>query len=133
MGNRAFIYFKPQDMSLYLHWHGGAESVAAFLKCADEFGVYHDDNFPARLTQIIGNFFGGTLSLGLCGGQLAGQGQRYTLDLLENRLCIIHRGTWFGIDGFYSLVKEDASPILQAVSDANREAFVTRKTTREKL
>lgn len=65
MGNRASIVLPEHKLSIYLHWNGGPESVAAFLKYAHDMGVRNDDYYPARLLQIIGNFFGGTNSLGV--------------------------------------------------------------------
>lgn len=70
MGNRAVITFdkkpSPQSLGIYLHWNGGAESVVAFMDCADHYGIRADDNYEvARFAQIIGNFFGGTLSVGI--------------------------------------------------------------------
>lgn len=65
MGNRAVI--QTQDgTGIYLHWNGGPESVLAFLDAAKHFNVRTGDDYGvARLVQIIGNFFGGTLSLGV--------------------------------------------------------------------
>jgi len=71
MGNRAVITLakKPTENSvgIYLHWNGGAESVLAFAETAKHFGVrFYDETYAtARLAQIIGNFFGGTTSLGV--------------------------------------------------------------------
>ena len=71
MGNRAVITLskKPTQNSvgIYLHWNGGAESVLAFAEAAKHFGVHLNDETyaTARLAQIIGNFFGGTLSVGV--------------------------------------------------------------------
>ena len=68
MGNRAVIGFEGQKTGIYLHWNGGEESVKAFLQCARTYGVcdpVKDSYGIARLVQIIGNFFGGSLSLGL--------------------------------------------------------------------
>ena len=66
MGNRAVIAFKDQDCGIYLHWNGGRASVEAFLRSGSEL-VRHDDDcyMPARLAQIIGNWLGGNLSLGV--------------------------------------------------------------------
>lgn len=72
MGNRAVLAFADSEgeiasFGVYLHWNGGIESVAAFLDYAEE--VHHragDCSYSAsRLTQVIGNYFGGSLSLGL--------------------------------------------------------------------
>ena len=57
MGNRAVITtrkagFDPANsnaMGVYLHWNGGRDSVEAW----------------ARLCQVIGNYFGGGLSIGI--------------------------------------------------------------------
>jgi hypothetical protein len=71
MGNRVVITFdkKPTRSSLgiYLHWNGGPESVLAFLEAANEFRVRAgDDPYQlARVVQIIGNYFGGTTSIGV--------------------------------------------------------------------
>ncbi len=73
MGNRAVIAFQeenwntvqPDSVGIYLHWNGGPDSVTAFLDAAKQLGVRPDDYGVARLCQIIGNWFGGTLSLGI--------------------------------------------------------------------
>ena len=68
MGNRAVITIKennvPQEdwQSLYLHWNGGRDTVEPLLhlRCQE------DSNYAiARLSQLIGNTLGGTLSLGV--------------------------------------------------------------------
>lgn len=70
MGNRAVIAFGKDENStgIYLHWNGGPESVKAFLKAAKDLGARDplEDNYGiARIAQIIGNFFGGTTSIGV--------------------------------------------------------------------
>ena len=69
MGNRAVIRLENKnEVAIYLHWNGGVESVLAFLEAAKKFGVrdpLQDSYGMARLTQIVCNFFGGTLSVGL--------------------------------------------------------------------
>ena len=73
MGNRAVIAFdderkeKENCPAIYLHWNGSAHTVDAFLKAAKEFGIRGNDAHycMARLTQVIGNAIGGTLSLGV--------------------------------------------------------------------
>jgi hypothetical protein len=72
MGNRAVITtkenFENNGVGIYLHWNGGRDSVEAFLKYCDLRGFRSPDidcyGF-ARLCQVIGNFFGGGLSLGI--------------------------------------------------------------------
>lgn len=65
MGNRAVIRFKDQDVGIYLHWNGGRDSVEAFLEYCRLKEYRSDDYGIARLTTVIGNFFGGGLSVGL--------------------------------------------------------------------
>lgn len=68
MGNRAVIAFGKSKTALgiYLHWNGGHESVKAFLDAAKRLKAVGDEHCgPARLIQIIGNFYGGTNSLGI--------------------------------------------------------------------
>jgi hypothetical protein len=74
MGNRAVLQFKHRNQynnkvetlpSIYLHWNGGRASVEAFLDVAKKLNIRSDSYGVARLCQIIGNFFGGDLSLGV--------------------------------------------------------------------
>lgn len=72
MGNRAVITteagFENNGIGVYLHWNGGRDSVQAFLKYC-KLKNYRDpdaDNYGwARLCQVIGNFLGGTTSIGI--------------------------------------------------------------------
>ena len=65
MGNRAVITDKDKRIGVYLHWNGGRDSVQAFLKYCELRGFRPDDYGWARLCQVIGNFFGGGLSIGI--------------------------------------------------------------------
>ena len=72
MGNRAVITVAPYaetNVGIYLHWNGGRESVEAFLDAAKALGMRSPGGDPyyamARLVQIIGNYFGGSTSLGI--------------------------------------------------------------------
>lgn len=76
MGNRAVITTKKAGvnpansdaMGVYLHWNGGRDSVEAFLAYCKlkQFRSPEKDNYGwARLCQVIGNFFGGGLSIGI--------------------------------------------------------------------
>lgn len=72
MGNRAVITtrqnFKNNGVGIYLHWNGGYDSVNAFLKYCELKGYRTPDNDDygwARLCQVIGNYFGGGLSIGI--------------------------------------------------------------------
>ena len=72
MGNRAVITtkenFENNGIGVYLHWNGGYDSVSAFLKYCELKGYRTPDNDCygwARLCQVIGNFFGGSCSVGI--------------------------------------------------------------------
>ena len=72
MGNRAVITtrenFNNDGVGVYLHWNGGRDSVQAFLTYCNMKGYREptSDNYGwARLCQVIGNFFGGELSIGI--------------------------------------------------------------------
>ena len=72
MGNRAVITTRENwrhcGVGIYLHWNGGRDSVEAFLKYCDLKGYRSPDQDSygwARLCQVIGNFFGGGLSVGI--------------------------------------------------------------------
>ena len=75
MGNRAVITTSKStdiknstDIGIYLHWNCGRDSVQAFLKYCELKGYRspEKDNYGwARLCQVIGNFFGGELSIGI--------------------------------------------------------------------
>lgn len=68
MGNTAIIKFedyrRTSQTEVYLHWNGGPESVVAFLDYTKQH-VRLGDYFIARFVQVIGNFFGGDVSLGV--------------------------------------------------------------------
>jgi len=72
MGNRAVIAFVDDNgvqdensVGIYLHWNGGRDSVEGFLQAAKDYGLRSGSYGVARLTQIIGNCFPGTLSVGV--------------------------------------------------------------------
>lgn len=65
MGNRAVIQMQGEDTGIYLHWNGGRDTVQPLLSVAKEYGLRGDSYGMARLAQMMGNFFGGTLSLGV--------------------------------------------------------------------
>ena len=72
MGNRAVIAFindkgkkDKNSVGIYLHWNGGRDSVEGFLQTAKDYELRSGSYGVARLTQIIANGLGGTLSLGV--------------------------------------------------------------------
>ncbi len=68
MGNRAVITTTKKDLAIYLHWNGGRDTVEPLLKYCELQG-YRPPSVDcygwARIAQVMGNFFGGTLSLGI--------------------------------------------------------------------
>lgn len=68
MGNRALIKGIGKGFAVYVHWNGGYDSVLAFTQYCKLKGYRSpesDTYGTARLCQVIGNFFGGNLSVGL--------------------------------------------------------------------
>ncbi|WP_322150890.1 hypothetical protein [Paratractidigestivibacter sp.] len=72
MGNRAIITTADKEIGIYLHWNGGRDSVEAFLAYCALKGYRSPTTDPsygfARLAQVVGNFFGGGLSVGVVDG-----------------------------------------------------------------
>lgn len=69
MGNRAVITDTKRTTALYLHWNGGRDSVEAFLEYCRLKRYRSPSTDPAyafaRLAQVVGNYFGGSLSVGV--------------------------------------------------------------------
>lgn len=68
MGNRAVITTPEHEIAIYLHWNGGRDTIEPLLKYCDYQGwrpPTEDCYGWARLCQVIGNFFGGELSVGI--------------------------------------------------------------------
>ena len=68
MGNRAIITTRERKIGLYLHWNGGRDTVEPLLRYCELQGYRppSSDNYGwARICQVVGNFFGGTLSVGI--------------------------------------------------------------------
>lgn len=72
MGNRAIIQtresYENEGIGIYLHWNGGYDSVSAFLKYCELKGYRAPDKDSygwARFCQVVGNYFGGGLSIGI--------------------------------------------------------------------
>lgn len=68
MGNRAVITTESKKIGVYLHWNGGRDSVEGFLKYCKLKGYRppETDSYGwARLCQVIGNYFGGSTSIGI--------------------------------------------------------------------
>ena len=68
MGNRAVITTEEKRIGVYLHWNGGRDSVRAFLTYCLMKGYRSPEQDCygwARLCQVVGNFFGDGLSVGV--------------------------------------------------------------------
>lgn len=67
MGNRAIIKQAGKHTGVYLHWNGGRDSVEAFLEYCKLKGYsgFETDYGLARFCQVVGNWFGAGLSLGI--------------------------------------------------------------------
>lgn len=69
MGNTAIIKPENGTQGVYLHWNGGRDSVEPFLeycKLKGYRGLDQDTSYGlSRLAQVVGNFFGGSTSLGV--------------------------------------------------------------------
>lgn len=129
MGNRAVVTVEGSKIGVYLHWNGGVESVSAFLRAAKDLGVRapisDTSYFYARFAQIIGNFFGGSTSVGI--------------DSIEKLDTDNGDNGTFVIDGSFKIVRREHSrhhpaemtadmqnqsdKIYQAVMEANERAF----------
>ena len=68
MGNRAVITTPERKVGLYVHWNGGRDTIEPLLRYCELKG-YRDpakDEYGwARMCQVLGNFFGGTNSVGI--------------------------------------------------------------------
>lgn len=68
MGNRAVITTPERKVGIYLHWNGGRDTIEPLLKYCELQGYRapsNDDYGWARICQVMGNFFGGSTSLGI--------------------------------------------------------------------
>tara|TARA_R100001126_G_scaffold8122_1_gene4236 strand:+ start:1038 stop:1457 length:420 start_codon:yes stop_codon:yes gene_type:complete len=123
MGNRAVITIKQDNVpkenwdSLYLHWNGGRDSVEPFLHVAKLYGIRcaGDSSYGiARLAQLIGNYFGGTLSLGV------GRYGRLDTDNYDNGVYVIG-GDWEIVDReFFEGKEQQAHDFDEFVKDIRK-------------
>lgn len=147
MGNRAVITMEKRTTSssagIYLHWNGGPESVLAFAEAAKHFEVrFSDETYAtARLAQIIGNYFGGTLSVGVgilrhldCKNYDNGT---YRVSLENNEIVLEQspdgKKNWQRLDNAqikkhpYWQKKEDREDILSDIISKNKAFFMANE------
>lgn len=123
MGNRAVITTPDRQIGIYLHWNGGRDTVEPLLKYCELKGYRApsaDTYGWARLCQVIGNFFGGALSVGI---------GRYTdddsMDPGDNGIYIIEG--WKIVDrippydGFIEQDEHDFDGMLRAFDESMPE------------
>lgn len=127
MGNRAVITTSrslcvkdSDDLGVYLHWNGGRDSVNSFLTYCKMRGFRcpeHDSYGWARLCQVIGNFFGGDLSIGI------DKCRNLDCDNFDNGVYIIK--DWEIVDRLYMHHPEqdyyDLDTALRAIDKAQPE------------
>ena len=116
MGNRAVITTEARDLGVYLHWNGGRDSVEAFLLYCKIKGYRCPENDFygwARLCQIIGNWFGGELSLGI------DRYDKLDTDNGDNGVYIIKDWQIVGRE-FYKGEEQDTYNLLDMIKDINR-------------
>lgn len=120
MGNRAVIRTKSQrytDLGVYVHWNGDRASIEAFLTYCKLRGFRppEQDHYGwARLCQIIGNFFGGGLSVGI------DHASRLDLDNGDNGVYVIENwrivGREYAPEGQATPISE-LLPMLRVIDD----------------
>ena len=124
MGNRAVITVAPFSMSnvgIYVHWNGGRASVEGFMKACRELGYRDpaaDSSYAmARLTQAIGQYFGGSTSLGI------GVVRELDTDNGDNGVYVIGAG-WEIVGREFADAKHDE--IDPAITDAIAAEIVAK-------
>ena len=119
MGNRAIITTKEgyqnNGAGIYLHWNGGRDSVEGFLLYAKLQGCRGGDYGLARMTQYIGNWFGGTLSLGIVPAQ-CGAGDDNGVYIIDDDFNIIDRKE-IG-EGFTEQQEYDIYEVVESINEA---------------
>ena len=121
MGNRAVLEFNDNPVGIYLHWNGGRKTVEPLLAVAREYVIRGTNDYTvARLAQMMGNYFGGTLSIGV------GLVDRMDCDngdngvyLIDNNLNIIERKYFSGQEQ----TKDDPKLIKQHLKKINDDIF----------
>lgn len=113
MGNRAVITtrknFENNGVGVYIHWYGGVDSVEAFLKYAELKGYRppNEDCYGwARLCQIIGNFCGGSCSVGVDTVNNLNTGNSDNGTYIIDGWTIVERVRFYGKEQKYHRMKD---------------------------
>jgi hypothetical protein len=129
MGNRAVITTKDKKIGVYLHWNGGRDSVEAFLKYCELKGYRPPESDCygwARLCQVIGNFFGGELSIGI------DQYDRLDKDNGDNGVYVIE--DWQIVDRlFISWPEQHEYDLVEMLKDINSKQPKDEQLEEDKL
>ena len=121
MGNRAVLAFVNDEgkkdknsVGIYLHWNGGRDSVEGFLQTAKDYELRSGSYGVARLTQIIANGLGGTLSLGV--------------DMLKNLDCDNYDNGVYWIDQNFNIIDREyiSRPDFKEQQQYSLTSFVRR-------
>lgn len=119
MGNRAVITtrenFENNGVGIYLHWHGGRDSVEGFLEYCKRRGYRKpdEDNYGwAYLVTTITNCFGDGLSVGI------DVVNNLDCDNFDNGVYIIEG--WDIVDRIYFKgTEQQVYPLEKMISDIN--------------
>lgn len=129
MGNRAVITTKDKKIGVYLHWNGGRDSVEAFLKYCELKGYRAPETDCygwARLCQVIGNFFGGDLSIGI------DQYNRLDTDNGDNGVYVIE--DWKIVDRlFISWPEQHEYDLVAMLKEINQAQPESERLPEEKI
>ena len=129
MGNRAVITTRDKKIGVYLHWNGGRDSVEAFLKYCELKGFRSPETDCygwARLCQVIGNYFGGDLSIGI------DQYNRLDTDNGDNGVYVIE--DWKIVDRlFISWSEQHEYDLIEMLKDINKAQPTNEQLPEEKI
>lgn len=128
MGNRAVIKMNGVDTGIYLHWNGGRDSVEGFLEYCKMKEFRGGDYGMARLTQVIANYFGGGLSIGI------DTAEKLDCDNYDNGMYIIDEH--FNIverKYFDDCVEQKKYPLYNFVKEVNNAQPKNEQFTEEKI
>ena len=106
MGNRAIIttkkFYDADGTGVYLHWNGGYDSVRAFTEYCKRKGYRDPEADPsyalARLVQVVGNFFGGSDSVGIVNARCGAAEYDNGVYLIGKNWEIVGRREFEGIE-----------------------------------
>lgn len=136
MGNRAVITActesdvqNSNEIGVYLHWDGGRHSVEAFLTYCNLKGYREPDvdNYGwARLCQVISNYIGGTLSIGI------DRCNRLDCDNYDNGVYVI-KG-WEIVDRkYFNGYEQDKNSLIEMLFDIDEAQPSSEQLGKEKI